>query len=147
MKSELLFQQLNPPGQSQHGVSASDKDWEVVFDNLVYIATYWTQEQFKECFNSTTGHKLPELLNKHKYKEELTKRAIKAFRLSEEEDDHKYIGFIMLLFGNEAKLNLAEYTHEICDKKCNWIFNANEVRTRLEPFLDEEWLLVWEDSQ
>jgi hypothetical protein len=43
-KAELLFQQLNPPGQSQASITASDKDWVTVFDRLVYIASYWTQE-------------------------------------------------------------------------------------------------------
>ena len=41
-KAEAFFRCLNPPGQSQEGVSANDRDWDTVFDKLVYLASIFT---------------------------------------------------------------------------------------------------------
>jgi len=41
-KCEVFFQQLNPPGQDQSSVSFNDKDWPEVFDQIAYLATFWT---------------------------------------------------------------------------------------------------------
>ena len=41
-KAEAFFRCLNPPGQSQEHISANDRDWESVFDKLVYLASVFT---------------------------------------------------------------------------------------------------------
>jgi len=129
-KAEVLFQQLNPPGQNQDGISANDKDWDLVFDRLIFIASEWTQVQAKACKSLTID--VPEV-----YEGELTKRAIKAFRLSEEEDNLDHMGFIMRLFGYESRLDKEDYNQAICDPKCNWIFQAEKVREHLAHFMHD----------
>lgn len=130
-KAEVLFQQLNPPGQNQDGISANDKDWDQVFDRLVYLASFWTQEQAKRSplVNDT--------IEEH-YEETLTNRAIKAFRLSEEEDNVEHMGFIMRLFGYESRLSKEDYLHAICEVKCNFVFNASGIRENLSHFTNED---------
>ena len=81
--SEAFARLINPPGQNQDSFSASDKDWPVVLDAIVYIATKFT---FQKCVESD-----PSLLEKYQketgYKsiEEFKEDSIKALRLSDEE--------------------------------------------------------------
>ena len=82
-KAQGLFQCLNPPGQSQVGITANDKEWDVVFDSICFIATLFTSN-----LGLKDGLSVPE------YEEELTQRAIKGLRMSEVEEPVEHMGFI-----------------------------------------------------
>jgi hypothetical protein len=82
---------VNPPGQSQKSITASDKEWPQIFNKFVLISTYWVQERAKEFYKENPAE-AKQLTTS--YNEALVIRASKAFLLSEEEDDKKYSGFI-----------------------------------------------------
>uniref|UniRef100_A0A7S3IFY6 Uncharacterized protein n=1 Tax=Strombidium inclinatum TaxID=197538 RepID=A0A7S3IFY6_9SPIT len=125
-KAEALFQCLNPPGQSQEGISANDKEWDLVFDTMCYLATVFTVDQAMQ-----------QGINTKSYDEDLTKRGIKGMRISEIEDPPAHMGFIMQVFGYESRLDRDAFFATVIDKNCNWVFQANKIRERLVPFLDE----------
>ena len=98
-----------------------------MFDTLCYLATVFTSE----------------LAQKHnvscpEFEKEATKRSIKAMRASEIEDPDAHTGFIMQVFGYEARLKKSEFYDTVCDKKCNWIFSPSKIRKRIVPFQDEK---------
>ena len=126
-KAQAFFEQLNPPGQNQDGLSANDKDWDKVFDRIVYMATYWTEKQAKEL-SSYESSQFPD--------EDLVNRAIKAMRLSEEEDKPELTGFILLLFGYESRMSKEEYDEAIILPKVNWVFSGEQIRDRFTGFTD-----------
>ena len=41
-KGEALFELINPKGQNQESISANDKEWDLILDTLVYLATNFT---------------------------------------------------------------------------------------------------------
>uniref|UniRef100_A0A7S3CSH0 Uncharacterized protein n=1 Tax=Strombidium rassoulzadegani TaxID=1082188 RepID=A0A7S3CSH0_9SPIT len=125
-KGEALFQCLNPPGQSQTGVSANDKEWDKVFDQLCYLATVWTAQQGQR-----------EGINCKQYDEEETSKAIKAMRLSELEEPEK-VGFIMLVFGYDSKVSKEDFLNVLSQSKCSWVFRPLKIRERLETFQDAD---------
>lgn len=43
-KAEVVFKLLNPPGQQQDHISANDKEWDLVFDRIIYLATHWNEK-------------------------------------------------------------------------------------------------------
>ena len=135
-KAEAFFMQLNPPGQNQESISANDKDWDMVFDTMVYIATQWTQDN-ATVYGKTHNFKqeVPQ-----KYVEATTRRAIKAFRLSEEEDKVEHTGFLMLLFGYESRLSRDDYLNQIVRPDCNWIFTPEGIRHRITHFFEDHFL-------
>ena len=95
-KAEAFFKCLNPPGQSQDGISANDKDWDSVFDKLVYLASIFTYK-VAAAFGETV----------EEYDEDFHKKAIKVMRTSEiepDEDPHK-AGFLNIVYGFESRLD------------------------------------------
>ena len=42
-KTDVLFHIINPPGQAQENVTAADKEYMVLLDNIFFIASYWTE--------------------------------------------------------------------------------------------------------
>jgi len=68
------------------------------------------------------------------------------FRLSEEEDKTELTGFLMLLFGYEAKYTYAEFIEHVSQENCNWIFDPVSIRKRFEPFLNEDAVQEFEDN-
>ena len=99
-KADAFFMLLNPPGQNQDSISANDKDWPEILDTLVYIATFWMQEQEKDWSLRNLG-----MARAGVFDEKTTKRAAKALRECEDESKPELIGFITLLFGYESRLS------------------------------------------
>jgi hypothetical protein len=130
-KAEAFFKCLNPPGQSQDGISANDKDWDSVFDKLVYLASIFTYK-VAAAFGETV----------EEYDEEFHKKAIKVMRTSEiepDEDPHK-AGFLNIVYGFESRLDREEFINEVQLPKANWIFDSEQVRHRLKHFLDPDFV-------
>ena len=98
-KADAFFMLLNPPGQNQDSISANDKDWPEILDTLVYIATFWMQEQEQDWSLRIIG-----MARAGVFDEKTTKRAAKALRECEDESKPELIGFITLLFGYESRL-------------------------------------------
>jgi hypothetical protein len=42
-KTDVLFGIINPPGQSQDNVTASDKEFMVLLETIFFIASHWTE--------------------------------------------------------------------------------------------------------
>ena len=106
-KARGLFELLNPPGQRQDKIAAGDKEWDLVFDRIVYISTYFTYNSAKEMYGPNVMDHYKKITNKDEmYDEEYTKRAIAAFRCCEEDDPQ---GFIMLVFGYESSMTREEF--------------------------------------
>jgi len=80
------------------------------------------------------------------YDEDLTKRAVIACRLSEEEDKPELTGFIQLLFGTESKLSREDYEEHITRDECTWVFSPATIRHRMTPFFDQAFLEEFEDN-
>lgn len=66
--------------------------------------------------------------------EDMVKRAAVALRMSEDGPDHR--GFIDLLFGHESVLQKADYDKAVINEQCKWIFNATEIRKKMEIFIE-----------
>jgi hypothetical protein len=146
-KADCLFSLLNPPGENQDSIGWKDKDWEIILDTIFFIATQWTQDRaalwISNRKRADPGFKWSV---ENKYEESLVRRAIKAMRLSEEEDKPELTGFIMLLFGYESKLTRAEYDEHIQEDKCIWVFSAAEIRERFANFNNEAVVEEFEDQ-
>ena len=56
-KAEAFFLAINPPGQSQAGVAATDKEFPVVIDHLIEINTLWILQNCKMFTETKDPHK------------------------------------------------------------------------------------------
>ena len=54
-------------------------------------------------------------------------------RLSELDDPDK-MGFIMQVFGFDAKISKEDFLSLVSSHKCNWVFSPLKIRERIETF-------------
>lgn len=120
-KAEALFQCLNPPGQSQEGISCNDKEWPHVFYTIAFTASAIAWRNNGQSINAP-----------------LLDRAIKALQESEEDEDQELNGFINMCFGNESRYSKQEFIDRVCEPEMNWVFDSTQFRNRLEPFMNEK---------
>ena len=69
-------------------------------------------------------------------------------RECEEESKPELTGFLMQLFGYEAKLSREEYDTKMAeDQSITYIFSARRIRERIVlPFMDDKFLDAFDDG-
>ena len=92
-------------------MAANDKEWPVIFDRLVYIATHFTYHHAQQKFGVKVFDTLTKITGRQElYSLELSERSIRAMRSSELEDN---VGFIESMFGMESKLTRDEFVEKL----------------------------------
>ena len=122
-----MFQCLNPPGQSQEGISAGDKEWPKVFDSMMELETVWITNYAKDNGVQCKS-----------YTPTVAFRSIMAMRQSEIEDEPEKTGFIFQVFGYESRLTRDEFIETVATPKCNWVFQGTAIRERIKTFLNPD---------
>ena len=56
-------------------------------------------------------------------------------RVSEVEDPPHLSGFYWHLFGYDSKLSKEEFLDRVVNSECNWIFDAKQLRIKMNGFL------------
>ena len=113
-KADAIFQTVNPPGQSQAGIASNDKDFPIVVDTLIEIATLLTiqgaKSDNKNPQNDTVPHQVQRAhvlkygLSDNEGDTAYMRQAMKAMRVSEDENE-QLKGIIDHIFGHESKLD------------------------------------------
>ena len=54
-KTEVLFGIINPVGQAQDGVTASDKEFKMLLESIFLLASYWTEALYESLCTGDEG--------------------------------------------------------------------------------------------
>lgn len=111
---------INPPGQAQEKVSASDKELKQILQSIFFVATFWLEEQV-DAFNPGSS------MRRQYANEQTAKNVIKAFIESEDEKDKDHLGFMMKLFGYESIIKREEFLRDMTNK-FKWFFTSKGIR-------------------
>ena len=59
-----------------------------------------------------------------------------ALLLSDEPKNTELTGFLRQVFGSNQRLSKQDFIKSVTNSRCNWVFDASQVRLRVAPFLD-----------